>query len=312
MITIIDDLENINIHDKLSLALGTFDGVHRGHQKIIQKAVESAKANNLKSAVVTFDKHPCCTLFPDKKLDLISNNMAKSKIIESMNVDYLIFLKFNKRIADMDPEKFLHLLKDNLHTVSISCGEDYTFGKSGYGNVELIKQYSSILNYKTNIVDILKLNGKKISSSLIREYMINGDIEGVNALLGYKYFFIGKIIHGNRIGNKLGFPTANIAIDDGICIRNGVYMTLCNINGRYYRSISNVGYAPTIEKSKGRTIETYIFDYDKSIYDMDVKVEFIKFIRDEIKFSSEDALKDEVLYDIDKTKKYFNDNVYTN
>lgn len=311
MIIIQDKLENINVSEELSIALGMFDGVHRGHQKIIEQAVKSAKEKNIKSAVITFTNHPKTVLLPNYQMELITDNNVKANIIESLGVDYLFFIDFNKDFADIEDVDFIKFLKNKFKSRVISCGFNYTFGKYGKGNPILLNYYRDKLNYEVNVVEKLTLNNLRISSTAIREKFRAGNIKDANQLLGYNYFCIGRVNEGKKIGNKLGFATANIKIPHNLCLKNGVYITLTYINNKVYPSISNVGYTPTI-KIKDRVIETHIIDFKDDIYGEEIRVEFLDFIRDERKFDSIEALKDRVFKDLDYAKEYFINNLVYN
>lgn len=305
-----DRLENIIIDEELFVALGTFDGIHLGHRKIMETAVKEAKKINAKSAVLTFDKHPLSVLKPDKKARLLTNNIVKSHIIESLNLDYLIYAKFDTDCSNMEPLKFIEFLCKGLKAKGLICGYNYTFGRLGTGNTQLLNEYKDIYNYKLIVIEPVTINGDIISSSLIRNKFRQGLVEEANMLLGYNYFFEGHIKEGKKLGRKLGFPTANIIIDEEMCIKNGVYITSTIIEGKVFSSISNVGHTPTIENNN-RVVETFIFNFDENLYGKNLKVQFHKFIREERKFDSIEKLKLQVSHDIKIAKEYFSaNNIY--
>lgn len=301
---IVDRLDEIIINDKLCIALGTFDGIHHGHRKIIQHVVNTAKSKGIKSAVLTFDRHPFKVLKPDQNIKLITDNSVKAEIIDSLGVDYLIFVKFDKNFASIEPKDFINLLKNNLNAETLVCGYNYTFGRFGKGNIQLLKKYSSILGYELNVMDRITHNNHMVSSTIIRKKVESGKINEANDLLGYNLFCRGSVLKGKMLGSKLGFPTANIEISDDLCLKNGVYITVTTIDSYKFKSISNVGYNPTVGSSS-RVVETHIFDYCDNLYDKEIKVEFLEFVREERKFESLEALKERVLGDIETAKKYF-------
>jgi riboflavin kinase/FMN adenylyltransferase len=262
---------------------------------------------NVKSAVLTFDKHPFSILRPDEDIKLITDNKVKSHIIDSLGVDYLLYAVFDRDFASMEAQDFIKILKDSLNAKILLCGYNYSFGKEGRGNVSLLRKYSNILDYDLKVLERITLNNHIVSSTSIRRKLEAGKIPDANVLLGYRYFCLGRVTQGKRLGNKLGFATANIEISDNLCIRNGVYITSTTINGETYPSISNVGYSPTIKSDK-RVIETHIFNYSSDIYNEEIKVEFFDFIRDEKKFNSLDELKERVNKDIKITMKFFQSN----
>lgn len=303
-------IENININDKLAIALGNFDGIHLGHRKLIEQAITLSKLMDIKSAVFTFDSHPLKLLKPGANIKIITNNDTKAKIIENLGIDYLFFIKFNEKLANMDEKKFVQLLKSNFKCDAIVCGYNFTYGKDGNGNVSTLLRHRKELNYKISIVDKISYDGQNISSSHIRHLIESGNIRESNKLLGYNYFIFGKVIKCKQLGRQLNFPTANIEILDNICLRNGVYISLTNINGKQYASISNIGKNPTVGDIK-RMLETHIFDFNEDIYGKEICVELIEYVRDETKFKSIEELKNRVFMDIDIAKAHFsNNNIY--
>lgn len=299
-----DKFENILVKDELSIALGTFDGVHRGHQEIIETAVSEAKRRGIKSAVFTFNKHPFEVLKPDARINLLTDNFTKSEIIKNLGVDYLFFIEFNREFAGIEPAEFLNLLRSRLNARVLVCGFNYTFGRFGRGGLNQLMESQDKFGYDLRVIDKISFYGRDISSSIIRDKIELGDIEEANQLLGHKYSYIGEVIKGKQLGRLLGFPTANIAIPDNLCINNGIYVTLAYVDGISYPSVSNIGYSPTFNQSK-RLIETHIFNYNGDLYGKVIRVEFLHFIRRELKFSSIDELKNQVFCDMDVARSYF-------
>jgi riboflavin kinase / FMN adenylyltransferase len=297
-------LENIAVVDELSIALGTFDGVHRGHQEIIRNAVLEANKRGIKSSVFTFNKHPISVLRPEKEIDILTDNKTKAAIIQSLGVDYLFFAEFNNDFAGIEPEEFLKFLKNKLNARVLLCGFNYTFGRLGKGDTEFLEDNKDALELSVNIIDKVSYENKNISSSIIREKIKNGLLEEANELLGYNYFYSGMVIQGKQLGRKLGFPTANIEIPGNLSIKNGIYITLTHIDGKAYPSVSNLGYIPTFN-ANNRSIETHVLDYENDLYGKLVKVEFLRFVRPEMKFDSLEKLKVQVFNDIDSARNYF-------
>ncbi len=295
---------NIKMVDKLCIALGTFDGVHSGHKKIIEDIVDSAKARKVKSAVLTFDKHPFTILKPDEKIKLITDNSIKAEIIASLGVDYLIFVRFDNEFANIDAAEFVRILKVHYNAEMLACGFNYTFGRKGKGDTKLLKELTNEYNYELHVMDRVTYHNHVVSSSSIRKKIEAGKIADGNILLGYNLYYKGVVKKGKMLGRRLGFPTANIEIMDNSCLKNGVYVTYAHIEGNLYHSISNVGYNPTVENNK-RNIETFIFNFDGELYDREIKIEFLDFLREEKKFSSVEELRKRVYKDIDTAKKYF-------
>lgn len=295
---------NIKMVDKLCIALGTFDGVHSGHKKIIENIVNTAKSRGIKSAVLTFDKHPFTVLKPGEKIKLITDNNVKAEIISSLGVDYLIFVRFDDEFANIDAAEFIKILKTDFNAEMLACGFNYTFGKKGKGNIQLLQKLKDEFNYELHVIERVTYHNHIVSSSIIRKKIETGKITDANILLGYNLFSKGIVKKGKMLGRRLGFPTANIDIIENSCLKNGVYITKTFIEGKIYNSISNVGYSPTVDSDK-RNIETYIFDFNEDLYGKEIKIEFMEFIREEKKFSSVEELKKRVYKDIEAAKKYF-------
>lgn len=305
-----ESLYNIKMNERLCIALGTFDGVHFGHKKIIQDVVNTSNQKKIKSAVLTFDKHPFTVLKPDEKIKLINDNNVKAEIISALGVDYLIFVRFDDEFANIDAREFIELLKNNLNAEILACGFNYSFGKMGKGNIQLLEKLKNEFNYDLHIMDRVTYHNHVVSSSVIRKKIEAGKISDANILLGYNLFYTGIVKKGKMLGRRLGFPTANIEIIENSCLKNGVYITNIYIDGEVYHSVSNVGYNPTVGNNK-RNIETFIFDFDEDLYEKEIKVEFLEFVREEKKFQSVEELKKRVMKDIDRAHKYFlNMNIY--
>lgn len=302
-------IDSIQVNEKLSIALGNFDGIHRGHKKLIEEAVRISREMNIKSAVFTFDVHPFKILKPEANVKTIISNDTKIKIIENMGVDYLFLVKFDEKLADMDEKKFLETLKKNFKCEALVCGYNYTYGKYGHGNVSTLKNHKKELDYKLSVIDKVTYRGQEISSSVIRHRIENGNMQEANLLLGYNYFIEGTVIKCKQLGRKLGFPTANIEILDNLCLKNGVYITMTEFEGQKYPSISSIGKNPTVGDLK-RMFETHIFDFEGDLYGKEITVELLKFTRGEVKFASIDELTKRVHRDMMEARQYFLDKVY--
>lgn len=300
-------IENINMKEELSIALGTFDGIHRGHRKLIEQAVSMSKEMNIKSAVLTFDIHPLKLLKPELNIKIITDNYVKAKIIESLGIDYLFFVKFNEEFANLDENEFINILKSKFNSKALVCGYNYTFGKYGKGNINTLDSNKDKLNYKLSVLSKITYENHNISSSVIRHKIEAGSISEANILLGYNYLIIGKVIKGKQLGRVLGFPTANIEISDDICLKNGVYVSLAKIDGKQYPGVSSVGKNPTVGDAK-RMFETHIFNFNEDIYGKEINVELLHFIRGEVKFNSIVELKNRVFIDMDVARAFFSSN----
>ncbi|SHE33507.1 MULTISPECIES: bifunctional riboflavin kinase/FAD synthetase [Caloramator] len=292
-----EDFRNILLDYNTTVALGMFDGVHIAHREIIKRAVLDAKINKTKSVVLTFEQDPDEFLYPDKKHKIITENKTKIKLIEELSPDYLILLKTNKELLNLNPEDFINFLINNIGIKKVVCGFDYKFGKKAKGNIDLLRMYANNYGYSLEVVDEIKINGFKVSSSAIREKLEKGLIIEANELLGYEFSIYGAVEKGNQIAREMGYPTANIYVDDRIALRNGVYATKTVINGKEYSSISNIGIKPTFN-GKQKVLETHLFNTNINLYGKEIMVKFLKFIRDEQKFDSIINLKKRIQEDI--------------
>lgn len=296
--------------DKISfesccVALGNFDGMHKGHKKVISRCIERARELNCPSVVYTFEEHPKIVLGEDLKY--ITINSAKEKVIkEYLNPDFLIFRKIDKDFLGITPQEFAtDILKDRLNAKCVVVGEHYTFGKKGEGTSVLLKQFCDDLGIETEIIPLLEENGSVISSTSIREAIVDGDIETANKNLGYKFFIDGEIVHGNHIGTSLGFPTINIIPDiKQILPEFGVYATKTVIDQKEYLSVTNVGVKPTIGNDSP-VIETYLFDTNEDLYQKKASIIFYKKLRSEKKFLGLEELKAQIKADEETALKYF-------
>jgi len=306
---IIRDIKDINfIEKKRYVALGVFDGIHLGHRNLIESAVKKAKQNNGLSIVVTFEPHPDRIIFPEKHILHITTLHEKIEIIGTMEVDILFVLKFGVWIRNMQPKVFiLRILIEKLQASEIFVGFNYKFGFKGKGDTEFLKKYEKLYNYKSNIIKPKTINGKIISSTLIKKYIENGNIKEAVKLLGHQYSISGKVITGKNIGtNVMKIPTANLMVhEEKIIPGNGVYFTEVIVENKKYYGLMNVGIRPTFN-GKNRTIEVHIIDFDKNIYKQDIICHVLDKIRDEKYFYSVEDLREQIIQDISIARKLKN------
>ena len=302
------ELEEIDANiESTSVALGTFDGLHIGHTEVLNLMKNSAKEKGLKSFVYTFSNHPKELLSPENVPSKIMDIEEKVQIFTRINVDYLALIKFDESQIIYEPEAFVKtVLIDLLHMKHLTVGYDYRFGRKALGDVNLLIDLSSKYGYTYEIVDPIMKNEVRVSSSLIRELLLDGRIEEANFYLGRKHFIKGLVVRGKGVGHTLGFPTANLRIKDNIStIKPGVYITETIWKGKAYPSVTNVGFNPTFEQT-GIHLETYIIGIDHDMYDEIIEVHFIKRLRDEKKFNSLEDLVTEMNHDLANTRAYFN------
>jgi len=282
---------NENFH--LSLALGFFDGVHLGHKKVIESAVNFAKKNGNKSAIITFKEHPYCYLHGVCPKYIVLNKVREDKFKE-LGIDYVYELNFEDISKFSAAEYFKDILIKYFKPVSISTGWNHYFGENKSGNSNFLKNKSSQYGYEYFETEPVKFNNEIINSTSIRKYLSEGKIEKANKMLGYNFSVNGKVVKGNQIGRTIGFKTANITYPSELIeIPYGVY----SVNTNFGKAIANFGIRPTVNGSKP-ILEVHILNFDQDIYGEQIDIEFFKMLRTEIKFSSIDELKVQILKDI--------------
>lgn len=314
---IITTLKDIEKDTPIVLTIGSFDGIHLGHKKLLDETINYSKKYNAKSLVLTFSPHPREVIDPEYKIQLLTDKKEKVNSLDNSGIDYLIFQEFNKKFSKLPWETFFkEYILQNLNLKHVITGFNHEFGNKRDGNYELLKKLSKNNNFTVSSVEPKYVNIKNeetnISSTKIRNYLLNGKVEFAYKMLGRDYTLHGDVIEGNKLGRKIGFPTINISVSEKrkLIPVNGVYFTKVVIHNNteelediYFYSMSNIGYKPTIvsdQHKKEIGIETHIFNFDKQIYGKRVCLHFIKKIRDEIKFDSIDELK----IQLEKDKQY--------
>lgn len=295
-------IKNINekIKENTVICLGSFDGLHIGHQTLIENVIKESKEENLKSVLFTFSNHPASIIPNKEEPKLIITNDEKVETLKKTGIDYLVMVAFSKEFMRMDPEDFVKdILVDNLNVKKIVVGFNYRFGYKGKGDTNLLKKLSDLYDFKVDIVSPIKNNGEVVSSSLIRKLILGGNIKKANKYLGRLFSIEGEVIHGKKRGKNLGFPTANIYLNNNYIVpKTGLYKTNTIYKSNRYNSLTNVGFNPTFERNRNISIETYILNFNKDIYNEEIKVEFLEFLRDEKKFNSKEELIEQMNSDI--------------
>lgn len=293
------------IKNKTVVSMGIFDGIHRGHQAVINTACKF-KEQGLNFVLFTFKTDTVTTKGRHGHIEMLLSDDLKKEHFDKMGVDFLYCPAFNE-MKNMTSSQFVEqVLYKKLNAAIVVCGEDFRFGKGAEGDAEKLKLLCEKFNIRTVIVRQAQYDGRKISSSEIRECIRQGEIKRANEMLGYNYYYKLPVLHGNEIGRKLDFPTINQEISKGhILPRFGVYITRTKIDEKWRYSISNIGVKPTIEIRSVPLIETNILDFDGDIYGQVVKVELLEFLRPEQKFENIDELKKRVQSDINKTRDFF-------
>jgi riboflavin kinase/FMN adenylyltransferase len=298
-------LEEITEIEPTAVAVGNFDGVHLGHQKLIGKTVEFAREHGLKSAVFTFSNHPRNLIKTASPVKNILYQHEKAEIIASLGVDYMIDIPFTKEIMEMDPVAFVqNLLLEKANMKAVFCGFNYTFGYKAEGNTDVLRNIGMDKGFSVNVMPPFMIDDNIVSSTLIRTLIASGQVERCKRYMGRNYEIAGEVVVGNRLGRKLGFPTSNLVIDKSMVTPpNGVYVTLCDYNGVKYPSVTNVGVKPTIGKYN-KNVETHIFDFNKELYGKQIVVEFLKKTRDEVKFDNVQDLSEQIVRDCREVKRF--------
>ncbi|MDO4594866.1 MAG: bifunctional riboflavin kinase/FAD synthetase [Tissierellia bacterium] len=286
---IIDLNKDIKDYNPKVICLGNFDGLHLGHMTLMDENIRISKEYSLSSAVLFFNKNTKEIL--RNQHGYLTSLEDKIEIASERSIEYFCIINFDKALLNLKPEEFIKdILIDKLNVKYIVVGEDFRFGYKALGDVNLLKKLEDKYNYKVKIMPLKLLHDKKINSTKIREYITSGNIKKANKQLGYNYKIKGIVIGGQQRGRKLGFPTANLKMKfDYVLPKNGVYFTKVYIDYKQYYAMTDIGTNPSFE-NKEIKIETYIFNFNKDIYQKDMAIEFIEYIREDIKFDDINAL----------------------
>jgi riboflavin kinase/FMN adenylyltransferase len=294
----------------LAMALGYFDGVHMGHREVILHAKQQAEENGLLSAVMTFDPHPSVVLGKNiQHVQYITPLADKVKTIESLGIDYLFIVHFTPEFANLLPQEFIDQYVIGLNVKHVVAGFDYTYGRMGKGTMETLP-FHSREQFSYTIVPKYSKGDEKVSSSRIRSLLKEGAMKEIEALLGRYYTTAGTVIHGDKRGRTIGFPTANVDIDEEYILPPlGVYAVKIQVGENWYKGVCNVGYKPTFkERALRPSIEVHILDFDQEIYGQEVTIEWHLYLRKEQKFSGIDELVAQIGKDKINAIHYFNEN----
>ncbi|MCH4178595.1 MAG: bifunctional riboflavin kinase/FAD synthetase [Megasphaera sp.] len=293
--------------DGAIVALGTFDGVHLGHQKVMRTAMEKAAVHKVKSIVVTFESHPLSVLCPDKEPPRLATVEQKEQYIADVGIDALVLLPVTKHLLDESPEEFCQQILDYIHPLGIVVGSNFTYGKKAAGNTASLTAFMGAYGVDVNVLHLLERPGRAvpISSTVIRRLVLMGHMETTAALLGRPFEVTGKVVVGDRRGHLIGFPTANMLIPTDMALPpDGVYITELGWDGTFHQAMTNIGANPTFA-NQYRRIETHILSFQGNIYDKKVVLRFLKRLRPEMQFDSTEDLVREMKSDESKTINYF-------
>lgn len=289
------------------LALGDFDGVHKGHQKLLKTTVDIAAKNGVRSGVYTFRVNTK-KLLGVKNFSLLTTETEKNELFASLGLDFVCADDF-EAVKDFSPERFCDYLVRRFSPSDVVCGENFTFGKNASAGSDRLVKLLKADGVRVHIVPSVEVDGLCVSSTAVRRLIADGDMLTARRLLGYPYFIRTKVVHGAELGRKLGFPTVNQLEYSGKAIpKFGVYACKCGIGGKTYDGVVNVGIRPTVSEGKENppvVFETHILDFNEDLYGKDITVEFYKMLRPEKKFASLEELRENVLKNIGETRVYF-------
>ena len=289
----------------LFLAIGVFDGVHRGHQAVISTSADHAAASKGTPVVVTFDPHPEKVLRQQAAPHLLSATEHKIALIRALGVEHLLIITFDKQFAATEPEDFVQKLVIHSKPLREICvGHEWSFGKNRRGNLDLLKKLGAKFNFDVVGIPPVKINGAVVSSTAIRQAIEKGDLAKAAEMLGREYTILGTVTRGDNLGKKIGFPTANLSAHSEQFPPNGVYVAEARIDGELYRGVINLGIRPTVSSGKSeRVLEIHLFDFNRDIYGHDVEVRFLKFLRPEKKFQDLDTLVQQIRQDVEQARQ---------
>lgn len=292
---------------RVCVAIGFFDGVHLGHQQIIRQTVADARQHEADAVVITFDQHPSTVVAPERIPPLIYSTDQRLRSIQSLGVDQLLLLHFDQALSRQTGETFVReLISSTGHLISICVGATFTFGHRRSGNVALLRQLGSELRFAVHGLAAVSLDGEPVSSTRIRESIRSGNLDAAGQMLGRTYALAGKVTQGAQLGRKLGFPTANLEVTGRALPPNGVYAAHAEVNGRRHRAAVNIGCRPTVDGATPRvTVEAHLIDFAGELYGAEMELSFVGRIRDEQRFPSLDALRDQISKDISAARQMF-------
>ena len=297
-------------NEKHVLALGFFDGVHRGHSALMERTVEVAKEKDLIPSVITFDTHPM-TMVTHRAVPLLNSEEDRAGLIRNIfGIDDVVFLHFDEKTMCMPWDRFIEDIVENFNAAHLVCGHDYSFGYRGEGTPELLQKYCEDHGLGCDVIPPVMCDGIRISSTCIREFIINGEMEKACEYLGHAHVLTDVVRVGRRLGRTIDAPTINMHFREGIIVpRYGVYATeVCLDDGSFHFGVTNVGVRPTVDTSELVTAETHILDYGGNLYGKRVRVRFYKFMRAERKFGSVEELRAQIHADAEATRAYFAEN----
>lgn len=308
---IIHDVSSFHSSSRTIVTIGTFDGVHLGHQKILEQLISDAQNRGKKSVLLTFFPHPRMVLQKDVQIELINTIEEKAKLLEKMGLDYLIIHPFSREFSRMTALDFVRdILVNQLKTSKLVIGYDHHFGKNREGNIDQLREYSPLYGFDIDEISAQDIDNVSISSTKIRRALHDGNLKTANQFLGYHFTINGTVVNGKQLGGKIGFPTANIHVKESYKLipKTGVYIVRSNMNGKTINGMMNIGYRPTVD-GKHQTIEVHFFDFDEDLYGQKLSIELCYFLREEQKFDSVEDLIAQLKKDKAQSLQFLADNL---
>lgn len=288
------------------VTIGTFDGVHIGHQKIIKRLIKTAKENNLESVILTFFPHPRMVLQKDSNIKLINTIQERTKILNSLGIDNLLVKKFTNVFSRLSAEDFVKkILVDKLQVKKVIIGYDHRFGRNRNANIDDLKAFGTLYNFEVEEISVQDIDDVAVSSTKIRKALNEGDIGKANKYLGYDFMLTGKVVKGKGLGRELGFPTANIQINEDYKLipKQGSYVVSSVIKKQQIFGMLNIGMNPTVNGEK-ESIEVHFFNFNEDIYNKKIQINLLHRLRNEVKFNSLDELKNQLATDKETSLSY--------
>ena len=289
-----------------ALAIGVFDGVHRGHQMLIGRMLDEARARNLTGGVITFHPHPLTVVRPEIKISYLESLERRVELLSNLGVDFVSVLQFTSELQQVSAADFSRILVEEAGLRLLVVGEDFRLGRGGEGTVEVLTALGEELGFQVLPVPLLGDGSDRVSSTRVREALAAGEMESVGELLGRSFFLRGPVLHGDERGRQIGFPTLNIGVSaDRWLPPNGVYVTRAHVAGREFQACTNIGIRPTFEGDHSRLVETHLLDFEGDLYGQLATVELLHRLRSEQKFNGIDELTAQIQRDLVATRAWF-------
>src|SRR5581483_9492825 len=288
------------------LALGNFDGLHRGHRKILDRVKRVAGEHGATPVVMTFDPHPPRVVRPDKAPPLLMTKAQKLEGLAAAGIQGAAIVRFTRELSTWDPETFVRaVLVDWLHVSEVWVGANFLFGHDRAGNFSMLRALGARYGFRAEKIDPVRYKDFVVSSTRVRRLVGEGRVDEAGALLGHQYFIDGTVTAGERRGRTIGFPTANLCTENEWLPPHGVYATTVRVDGIVYPAVTNVGVRPTVDDSGRTVVETHLFDFDRDVYGASLRVGFVQRLRDERRFESIDALREQIAADVRRARVLF-------